>query len=343
MGKTYRLDWCKGFVCVKETCQQQQFHLATSTNHTESSFVCVRAIQSCNSIFPRDKLAKCWALKSAAFRPTGHWWLEAVGTVGSPNHQGLEIPWVLGKDTFLAKQLSIYSKDLCSFRIHQLEESNDHISDHFFEGFLEGFNSPLTKKTPEIVWIFVVCCFWRIWQPDTAQDANCVHIHLILMGQKSGRLYPLRYTKILRTLILHMRSQAFSQQYLIDLHSWSSSWWFQPIWKNTRQLGSFPQKGMKIKNTWNHHLVDIVDHFLGALSPFANDLANLTFAPGPRDVFFGTTPMPSLKAANKVSSEIKTCHQTEDFQKSPGHEVNGVVGGIWGLLIPYLSRYFLDV
>ena len=50
--------------------------------------------------------------------------------------------------------------------------------------------------------------------------------------------------------------------------------------------------------------------------------------------------MPSLKAANKVSSEIKTCHQTEDVQKPPGHEGPGVIGGIWGLLIPYLSRCF---
>ena len=33
-----------------------------------------------------------------------------------------------------------------------------------------------------------------------------------------------------------------------------TSWWFQPIWKNISQVGSFAQVGMKIKNLWNHHL-----------------------------------------------------------------------------------------
>ena len=32
-----------------------------------------------------------------------------------------------------------------------------------------------------------------------------------------------------------------------------SSWWFQPILKSISQVGSFPQKGMKIKTIWNHH------------------------------------------------------------------------------------------
>ncbi len=33
------------------------------------------------------------------------------------------------------------------------------------------------------------------------------------------------------------------------------SWWFQPIWKILiRQLGSFHQVGVNIKNIWNHHL-----------------------------------------------------------------------------------------
>ena len=146
-----------------------------------------------------------------------------------------------------------------------------------------GFQFPSYKEN---TWNRVnLCCFWRIWQPDTAQDANCVHIHLILMGQKSGRLYPLRYTKILWTLILHMRSQAFSQQYLIDLHSWSSSWWFQPIWKNIRQLGSFPQKGMNIKNTWNHHLVDSWS-FFGSNVPFCKQPCKSHLCPGAPRFFF---------------------------------------------------------
>ena len=34
-----------------------------------------------------------------------------------------------------------------------------------------------------------------------------------------------------------------------------SSWWFQPIWKNARQIGSFPQVGVTIQIICNHHLV----------------------------------------------------------------------------------------
>ena len=30
--------------------------------------------------------------------------------------------------------------------------------------------------------------------------------------------------------------------------------------KNISQIGSFPQVGMKIKNIWNHHLVNFDDH-----------------------------------------------------------------------------------
>ena len=32
------------------------------------------------------------------------------------------------------------------------------------------------------------------------------------------------------------------------------SWWFQPIWKNIRQIGSSPQVRVKRINIWNHHL-----------------------------------------------------------------------------------------
>ena len=35
----------------------------------------------------------------------------------------------------------------------------------------------------------------------------------------------------------------------------TTSWWFQPIWKYARQIGNLPQIELKIKNnTWNHHL-----------------------------------------------------------------------------------------
>ena len=34
-----------------------------------------------------------------------------------------------------------------------------------------------------------------------------------------------------------------------------AAWWLnQPILKNVRQIGPFPQVGVKIKNLWNHHL-----------------------------------------------------------------------------------------
>ena len=34
-----------------------------------------------------------------------------------------------------------------------------------------------------------------------------------------------------------------------------SGWWFQPTWKILVKLDHLPQKGVKIKNIWNHHLV----------------------------------------------------------------------------------------
>ena len=36
-------------------------------------------------------------------------------------------------------------------------------------------------------------------------------------------------------------------------------WWFQPLLKNISQNGSFPQVGVKIKNTWNQYLGSL-DH-----------------------------------------------------------------------------------
>ena len=38
------------------------------------------------------------------------------------------------------------------------------------------------------------------------------------------------------------------------LCSYTTSWWFQPIWKILySQIGSFPQVEVKTKKTWNHH------------------------------------------------------------------------------------------
>ena len=39
-----------------------------------------------------------------------------------------------------------------------------------------------------------------------------------------------------------------------------TSLWFQPIWTNISQIGSFLQVGVKIKNAWNHHLVESALH-----------------------------------------------------------------------------------
>ncbi len=38
----------------------------------------------------------------------------------------------------------------------------------------------------------------------------------------------------------------------------SSTWWFQPIWKNISQNGNHSQVGVKIENIWNHHLAYLV-------------------------------------------------------------------------------------
>ncbi len=39
-----------------------------------------------------------------------------------------------------------------------------------------------------------------------------------------------------------------------SLTGFITGWWFQPIWKNIGQIGSFPQVGVQIENIWNHHL-----------------------------------------------------------------------------------------
>ena len=53
---------------------------------------------------------------------------------------------------------------------------------------------------------------------------------------------PLRYPEILR-------NKALLRVLLVG-------GWTNPFEKYARQIGSFPQVGMKIKNIWNHHLVD---------------------------------------------------------------------------------------
>ena len=53
------------------------------------------------------------------------------------------------------------------------------------------------------------------------------------------------------TFWLHQLAGLF-QKDLISSNK--TSWWFQPIWKNISQIGSFPQVGMKIWHIWNHHL-----------------------------------------------------------------------------------------
>ena len=42
---------------------------------------------------------------------------------------------------------------------------------------------------------------------------------------------------------------------------------FNPFEKYDRQIGSFPQVGVKIKNIWNHHLVYSLSHLLKVVAP----------------------------------------------------------------------------
>ena len=45
----------------------------------------------------------------------------------------------------------------------------------------------------------------------------------------------------------------------VNISRVSTRWWFQPIWKNISQIGSFPQVGVKIRTIWNHHPVNYLD------------------------------------------------------------------------------------
>ena len=71
------------------------------------------------------------------------------------------------------------------------------------------------------------------------------------LAKSQGRKYRCRFAKISRQDLLTRKVDMNSDQKL-------ASWWFQPIWKILviSQIGNLPQVGVKIKNIWNHQLVN---------------------------------------------------------------------------------------
>ena len=46
------------------------------------------------------------------------------------------------------------------------------------------------------------------------------------------------------------------QIWYLEAYTTFASWWFQPVWNiSYSQNGNLPQRGVKLKNIWNHHLV----------------------------------------------------------------------------------------
>ena len=69
----------------------------------------------------------------------------------------------------------------------------------------------------------------------------------------------LRSMQSFRNMILQKETKTGEKTWRQETTSktFTYSWWFQPISKilvKLIQIGSFPQKGRKIKNIWNHHL-----------------------------------------------------------------------------------------
>ena len=74
-------------------------------------------------------------------------------------------------------------------------------------------------------------------------------------------------------MLLHDCVQV-SQHYLPKnsqtMYKYASSCWFQPIWKNISQIGSFPQIGVKITNSWNYYPVFLQQSWFSETCPFGD-------------------------------------------------------------------------
>ena len=72
-------------------------------------------------------------------------------------------------------------------------------------------------------------------------------------------------------MLLHDCVQ-FSQHYLPQnpqvMYKYSSSCWFQPIWTNISQIGSFPHVRLKITNIWNYYPVFLQQSWFNETCPF---------------------------------------------------------------------------
>ena len=105
-----------------------------------------------------------------------------------------------------------------------------------------------------MTWTLVVLHFWKnhwievfSWQISPTKRIGGIewHPHLTILTIR------LPWQLKNQDWIANISSTRTSFHYVF-----MTSWWFQSIWKNISQLGSFPQVGIKIKHNLScHHLI----------------------------------------------------------------------------------------
>ena len=101
-----------------------------------------------------------------------------------------------------------------------------------------------------------------------------------------------------------------------------TSWWFQPLWKNISQIGSFPQVGMKIKHIWNQDFIPSWNHHSAKNWPLTFQITHIFFvsldwASGPPLV--AITSSPDRKQHQKTYTPKKPTWQWQNPPLSIGN------------------------
>ena len=145
---------------------------------------------------PRGKLAKCCALKSAAFRPVP-WWLRLLVRVFLMF--GKQLLFLFRRIFFGQRVIYIPKKRICAV-FDSTSLKNEIIFGSLFWRISQRFQLPLLQKkhlkSCEPL-LFLVNLNTEFTAPKKCLvillaygDTNFLHIHLILMGQKSGAFVP---------------------------------------------------------------------------------------------------------------------------------------------------------
>ena len=102
------------------------------------------------------------------------------------------------------------------------------------------------------------------------------------------------------------------------------SWlWWNPTFITRRrfqpcsQIGPFPQVGVKIENTWNHHLAKVLLHtFFSRTTPLTKILRNLQNTLHPKQIPLNPTPVSKTTEGKSRLKNYWSCRPNQ-FSKNP--------------------------